>query len=183
MDISPDSDSGTIKTNKCGIVVDLLCETPAMKRSLITFFVLLIGISGWAQIREVKSRAEDHKRDRGNHTSESRYSGSTDDGDSFIATFFGDLIFGSIYNGFSLAQFYQLDNAREEDWRISGEFKVNGGVNFSNNTYFDSQSIRGNWGLFSTQVRRMNVNDVSGGVIREIFLRVPGCFRNIFPSL
>jgi len=135
-----------------------------MKIIFLVWFIFLVSFSLSAQIREVKSRATSYKYS-GSSTTSSDYSNSSSDDDdgSFILELFGNLIFGGIYRGFSSAQYYQLDNARQEDWRISGEFKVNGGVNFGTVNYFDTQSIRGNWGLFSTQVRRMNVNDVSGG--------------------
>ncbi len=65
-------------------------------------------------------------------------------------------------NGISLAQQHQLSNSNEEKWRTGMELKLDGGINFSEAEFFDSQMIRGNYGLFSTQLRRINVNDVSG---------------------
>lgn len=106
------------------------------------------------------SRANDHKLKAGSTSSDD--SSSSSDDDSFLAALVGDILFGSIYRGFNVAQFYQLNNANEEDWRTGFEIKVNGGVNFRKVEFFDSQMIRGNWGLFSTEVRRFNVNDVSG---------------------
>lgn len=135
-----------------------------MKRLTLGYLLLLLCISSFAQIRAVKSRATSYKSSKsvGTSSSDSYYASDDDDG-SFFGELIGQAIFGGIYRGFSSAQHYQLNNAWEEDWRISAEFKLSGGVNFGTVNYFDQQMIRGNYGLFSTQVRRMNVNDVSGG--------------------
>lgn len=114
-----------------------------------------------SQVREVKSRAASYKSSNSSSSeSSSSYSG---DVDWFLVELFADLFTEVIFGSFSAAQYGQLQNADVEDWRVSAEFKAFGGVNFGNVTYFDRQMIRGNWGLFSTQLRRMNVNDVSGG--------------------
>ena len=136
-----------------------------MSKILSPILLSFLLVTSYGQVREVKSRASSYKSggSGGSSSSSDSYSYSSDDGsDNFFVALIGDVIFGSIYHGFSQAQFYQLNNANEEDWRISLEIKVNGGVNFSDVEFFDSQTIRGNWGLFSTQVRRFNVNDVSG---------------------
>lgn len=132
-----------------------------MGRFLVSTLFSFIFFFVNAQVREVKSRADDYKSGDSS-SSDNNYTSTTDDGNNFFADLFGEILFGTIYHGFSTAQFYQLNNSDEEDWRTSLELKANGGVNFSSVDFFDSQLIRGNWGLFSTEVRRFNVNDVSG---------------------
>ena len=117
----------------------------------------------FAQVRDVKSRASDYKSNKSSSSSESSYSYSSGGGDgNFFVALFSDVLFGSIINGFSAAQHAQLNNADVEDWRTSLEVGVSGGLDFGEVEFFDRQMIRGNWGLFSTQLRRFNVNDVSG---------------------
>lgn len=130
---------------------------------LLGVFFAFITLSTQSQVREVKERATEYSS--GSATSDSRsysYESTSDDGDFFLVQLVGELMFGSIINGFSSAQFYQLNNSNSENWRISFEAKLNGGINFSQVEFFDSQTIRGNYGLFSMQLRRFNVNDVSG---------------------
>lgn len=133
-----------------------------MKIFLIILFSFA-ALSIQSQVREVKQRATEYSS--GSATSDSRsysYESTSEDGDFFLVQLVGELMFGSIINGFSTAQFYQLNNSNSEDWRISFEAGLNGGINFSQVEFFDSQTIRGNYGLFSMQLRRFNVNDVSG---------------------
>ncbi len=139
----------------------------SMKKTIATFFFLLSILCASSQVREVKSRATSYKESSKDSSSGSRSYDGDDAGDAFLvelfAQLFTEVIFGGIYSGVYAAQYGQLVNADIEDWRVSGEFKMSGGLNIGNVNFFDSQMIRGNWGLFSTQLRRMNVNDVSGG--------------------
>lgn len=132
-----------------------------MKRIFTTTFLVLFIFCALGQVRDVKSRASAYKS--GSSSSSDGGSSYSGDVDWFFVEVFADLFTEVIFGSFSNAQFNQLQNADVEDWRISGEFKIAGGLNFGNVNYFDRQMIRGNWGLFSSQLRRMNVNDVSGG--------------------
>ncbi len=128
----------------------------------LTFILFLITCCHFtnAQVREVKSRATNHKSS--NNQSSSDYSASGDSDDFF---FMFDLLFemfNPMIRGINQAQKRQLLFAEEENWRKGFEFKLKSGIGINNVDFFNSQSIRGNYGLFSTQLRRFNVNDVSG---------------------
>lgn len=131
-----------------------------MKRIISTSFFMLCSFFALSQVQKVKSRALSYKE---SNKSSSLVSNNDNEGNSFLVELFTDVIFGSIYNGLYYAQYGQLKNADIEDWRISSEFKALGGLNLGNINFLNSQMIRGNWGLFSTQLRRINVNDVSSG--------------------
>lgn len=69
-----------------------------------------------------------------------------------------DIMIRALYE----AQVEQLRLAADDDWRISLEADAMAGVDVNNIEFFNSQSLRGNWGLFSSQVRRFDINDVTG---------------------
>ncbi len=126
------------------------------------FFTLFLLRSGNAQIREVKSRASSYKSSSSASSSNSYSSSNDDSGDSF---FIFDILFNMftpMVRGIGEAQRRQLTFANDDPWRIGGELKLIGGINFFNPDFFNSQMIRGNYGLFSTQIRRFSLSDVSG---------------------
>ena len=126
-------------------------------------FFFLMSYFGAAQVREVKSRASSYKSSSSSSSSSNDYSSSDSDSDDFFFLF--DLMFdmfSPLVRGIGVAQSRQLEYAYEENWRTGFEFKLNGGTNFAQPDLFNSQTIRGNYGLFSTQIRRFNLNDVSG---------------------
>ncbi len=128
---------------------------------LLLISVLLLS-NGYSQIREVTSRAEAFKNYNDGSSHISDYSGSDDGvGSLFLIDLFVGMM-RPMVKGIHLAQQAQLQNSPTELWRTGLELKLDGGINFSEAEFFDSQMIRGNYGLFSTQLRRFNVNDVSG---------------------
>ncbi len=134
-----------------------------MKKRSFTVAFVLISFLSIAQVREVKSRASEYKSNKSSSSTDNSYSYFGDDGEgSLLVSLFSDLFVGTLINGFSAAQYAQMNNAAEEDWRKSLEIGLSGGLNCREVEFFDRQMIRGNWGLFSTQLRRFNVNDVSG---------------------
>lgn len=118
-----------------------------------------------SQIRDVKSRATSYKNNKSSSSerssSSSWSSSSNDTGSLFLLDMFTGLL-DVTFSGIFHAQQNQLLNKDIEDWRTGVEFGINGGLNFNEVNFFNSQSIRGNYGLFSTQFRRFDVNDVSG---------------------
>lgn len=128
--------------------------------TLVAVLVLLL-YPVMAQVREVTSRANEYKNSGG--SSESSYSSSSgsDAGRLFLFDLFAGLA-RPMVNGLIYAQQSQLSNLDQEPWRTGIEFKLLGGLNWGSSTSFNSQHIRGNYGLFSTAIRRFDFNDVSG---------------------
>lgn len=131
-----------------------------MNQKFVYLLILVFwGQLGYSQLREVKSRATAFK----NTSSSSRsdyYSSNSGESLFLFDLFVG--IFKPLVTGVSYAQKRQIEFASDDEWRRSIEFKVNGGIGLQRTDLFNSQAFRGNYGLFSTQVRRFNVNDVSG---------------------
>ena len=136
-----------------------------MTHKLASFLVLSILLChiGTAQIREVESRASSYKSSSSSKGSSSDSHSSNFDSDDYFFMF--DLLFEMfrpMVKGISLAQRRQLEQASSYAWRTGVEFNLYGGLNFSQPYLFNSQVIRGNYGLFSTQIRRFSLSDVSG---------------------
>ncbi|SNT35561.1 hypothetical protein SAMN05421640_3499 [Ekhidna lutea] len=137
-----------------------------IQRNLILSVLFFSSFLSVSQVREVRSRANAFKNSSSSYSSNSNssdYSYSSDDSEGSL--FLIDLFIGMMrpmVQGVSLAQQAQLENIQEERWRAGLDLKLNGGINFKEAEFFDTQMLRANYGLFSTQLRRFNLNDVSG---------------------
>lgn len=133
-------------------------------RTALLSIPLLFCLLGQAQIRDVKSRASSYKSNSSSSSDSNTSSWSTSSGDAgglfLLDVFTGlmDVTFSGLYH----AHQNQLQFKDIEDWRTGWEFGINGGLNYNEVNFFNSQFIRGNHGLFSTQFRRFDVSDVSG---------------------
>ncbi|MEM9324450.1 MAG: hypothetical protein AAGA85_02295 [Bacteroidota bacterium] len=132
-------------------------------KSLLTaipFFTLLIA---YGQVGEVKERARDFKQVGRSGSSESRSSSGGSDG--FSELFIAEAAWAVLQlpiEGLIQGQTYQLQRRHDEPWRISLEMSVTGGFDPGKEVTLLAPTVRGNWGLFSTQLRYNRVFDQTG---------------------
>lgn len=143
-----------------------------MRFVFVSFFSILFlfsGFSNQAQVGKAKENARSYKSgsssSSGNSGNSSSGGSSWDSGSSFGDDLFislaGELIilpFKALY----LGQADQLLLARDDDWRISFEGRMLGGYDPFQNVTLVQPQIRGNWGLFSTQLRYNRLFDNTG---------------------
>ncbi len=131
-------------------------------RSILIAISLILCIGAFAQVGEVKERAREHKESGDSGSSSDSWSS---DGDDELDAFFLEAAWFIIrlpFEGLYLAQVHQLHRRYEEPWRISFETDVSGGFDPSGNVSLLTPTIRGNWGLLSTQLRYTRVFDMTG---------------------
>ena len=102
----------------------------------ITLFFFLIA--SHAQVREVKNRAQDHKE-------------------------FGEIITDLLLEIMWRGQDRQLNLAERDAWRTSLESSLVGGYDFDQPSTLINPVIRGNWGLYSKQLRWTKISDQTEG--------------------
>jgi len=121
----------------------------------VIFIIALFSIKNvYGQVDEVKVKSNENqeKKTSGNDS-------GGNDGDGFMAEveFFFDAI-----NGIFLAQEAQLMRKKEEPWMVSLEGMLYNGYYTKNNTLLYLPSFRANWGLFSTSLRFIKMQDNTG---------------------
>lgn len=129
---------------------------------LLLLIFLLSSFCAFSQVREIKKRSNSNKQS----TSSSESSSSGSSGGGLLDVLIGDLIFGIIKLPFKAAfqaQNIQADKFSTDPWRVSFEGQAKMGVDFRENTMLINPVVRGNYGLFSTQIRYNSISDVSGG--------------------
>ncbi len=133
-----------------------------MKRILIT--CLLLGIfltpSLHAQVNKAKENAKNYKNndsnsERGESNGDSFDSGG---GGGCVGAFFVDILF----QGIGAAHMHMLDRRFDEPWIVSLESQLTSAIDPSTGTVSFTPSVRGNWGLFSTQLRTNRLFDGTG---------------------
>ena len=127
----------------------------------ISLSLVLLSISQ-AQIREVKSKASAYKSSTNSSETWNNSNSSSNAGSTIIFELIEHLIVNPIVYVFEVEQKDQIDRNNTENWVVSAELNLRAGTNLSQVGYFDSQSIRGNYGLFSSEIRRINLKDVGG---------------------
>ena len=120
--------------------------------------------SSIAQVGEAKAKARAQKSSGSSSSSGSSDSGSSVGSDLASNFFFyvGWELIQLPVKGLYLGQADQLLKAKTEDWRISFEGKFMGAYDPLTNTTLIQPNIRGNWGLFSTQLRYNRIFDETG---------------------
>ncbi len=129
---------------------------------LISIIIFGLTTISEAQVGKAKSNARKSK-------SSSSSSSSSSDGDSFSSSegsaCMGDLIFFFFqvsFNGVGTIQQNMLDRREDEPWIVSLDGHLTAGVDPSQGTIGFSPTIRGTWGLFSTQFRTNRIFDGTG---------------------
>lgn len=125
------------------------------------------SLSVQAQVGKAKENARSYKSGSSSGSSSSS-GGSTGWGDS--GSTLGEDLFISIageliilpFKALYLGQADQLLLARDDDWRISFEGRILGSYGPLENVTLVQPQIRGNWGLFSTQLRYNRIFDNTG---------------------
>ena len=126
------------------------------KASALTLGLVVLYLNLFAQVGEVKKKSRENKTQKENRTSDSGFSGGEDGGDFFID------IFAEIFAGLGHAQANMLSRKAEEPWLVSLATDLPFGYYFKEETFLFLPSIRGNWGLFSTQLRYNLIQDKTG---------------------
>ena len=120
---------------------------------LATLFFMLFSFSmSYSQVGDVK---ESSKNDTRENRSSDRYSGSSSN-----VFFIFELI--NFVPVMIQAHKDMLDRKQDEPWLVSLDLGLNAGYYSSESTSVLLPSIRGNWGLFSSQVRWNRMQDLTG---------------------
>lgn len=116
-----------------------------------------------AQVGKAKENAREYKSgSSGSRSSGSSEGGSSSDAGSEIIAIIGWEIVQLPFKAMYLGQADQLLKARTEDWRISFEGRMLGGYDVFRDVTLIQPNVRGNWGLFSTQLRYNRIFDDTG---------------------
>ncbi len=138
--------------------------------SFISILFLLSAFAGQAQVGKAKENARSYKsgssgssQSGSNSTGVFGTSGDSDNsfGEDLIISIVGEILilpFKAMY----LGQADQLFLANVDDWRVSFEGRMLGGYGPLENVALIQPQVRGNWGLFSTQLRYNRIFDNTG---------------------
>lgn len=139
--------------------------------SFVSILFFFSALSSQAQVGKAKEKARSYKSGStsGNSPSSSSTRGgftlSGDSGSSFGEDFLISIV-GEILilpmKALYLGQADQLFLAHADDWRISFEGRMLGGYGPLENVALIQPQVRGNWGLFSTQLRYNRIFDNTG---------------------
>ncbi len=122
-------------------------------KTALLFTILLLSFSYTeAQVGKVKEKA---KNDTRSNRSNDSYSGSNSN-----IFFFIDVI--NLIPVIINTHKSMLERRAEEPWLVSLDINLQGGYYNTESTSLMLPSIRGNWGLFSTQFRWNNIQDLTG---------------------
>lgn len=144
-----------------------------------------------AQVRDIKSTIQSDKE--GGVSTYSRSSGVNSMSSSYSAPDFGDGIaefligsffyytFYGVYLGLKHGQYLMQERRDLHPETFSMQGAAFGGFDFSHSTAVVNTSLRGNWGLFASDMRYLNTHDVTGRLNvwdwQVLILRFP--IRNI----
>lgn len=148
------------------------------KFTLIAVLTLLALPSVHAQTRHVREKVAEDKSSSASSASHSSTSSASspsapewdpDFGDSF----FGDLLLQGIvygvgyagygvYKGFWHGQQAVMDHREDRPELVSLQGSLSGGFDFKRNTFMASPAIRGNYGIFASDLRYVNMRDATG---------------------
>lgn len=135
-----------------------------MKRAILLHFALFFCcFYSFSQVREIKKRSDSNKQ-RSSNSSDNSSSDASSGG--FLEMLVSDIVFGIVKLPFQAAfhaQSQQSAKFQSDPWRLSFEVQVKSGIDFRQNTMLLNPEIRGNYGLFSSQLRYSKISDVSGG--------------------
>ena len=131
----------------------MLDPFPTFSRFITFLFIIIFSSSiALAQVDKVKEKS---KNDTPSNRSNDGYSGTGS----------GIFFFIDVVNLFPLmidAHKDMLERKEAEPWLVGLDLSLNGAYNSDNTTTLLLPSIRGNWGLFSTQMRWNNLQDNTG---------------------
>ena len=159
------------------------------KNLLFILFTLIVSLSE-GQVREIKSNIQTDKKEvsiRPRHSSASSnavsYSAPNfEDGIAeFLVGSFFYYTFYSAYLGAHQAQGYMQDRREFHPETFSLQGSILGGFDFPHKATTLASSVRGNWGIFASDMRYLHTNDVTGNLNvwdwQILLLRFP--IRNI----
>ena len=125
-----------------------------------------------AQTRSVREKVEADKLSSGNSPSySSRSSTSEPDWEpDFSDAGLGEMIAGAlvyvtgyaVYKGFWHGQYAVMQQRENRPELVSLQGSLSGGFDHQSNTFLASPAIRGNYGIFASDLRYVNMSDVTG---------------------
>lgn len=122
-----------------------------------------------AQVRDVRSNIEKDKSEQSTFSSSRRETTSSysppDLSDGFGTFLLGSLFYYTaygVYRGMQYGQMLMQYRRPEHPETFALEGDVMAGFDFNNNAMMLSPSVRGNWGLFASDLRLQITNDVTG---------------------
>ncbi len=133
---------------------------------------LLVAFYSTAQVREVRSNIEKDKSENSDVPSSYGQSHTAsysppDLSDGFAAFILGSLFYYTAYGAYRGLRYGQ-SLMQERRYKHPETFSLEGnlitGFDFQNNTVMLSPSVRGNWGLFATDLRFNYTTDVTGDI-------------------
>jgi len=142
-----------------------------MKRSLFLLPLIMLATLSHAQVREIKSNIKSDESGMSSyysHTSEPNTSSSftpPDFGDGIAEFLVGSFFYYTFYSAYLGLQYAQgiMQDRREyypETFSIQGS--ILGGFDFAHSGSTYTSSLRGNWGIFASDMRYLNTHDVTG---------------------
>lgn len=163
-----------------------------MKRRLFLIALIVLATThlSRAQVREIKSNIDSDKNGASSyysHPSEFNTSSSFsppdfEDGiaEFLVGSFFYYTFYGA-YLGLHYAQGIMQDRREYHPETFSLQGSILGGFDFANRGSTLTSSVRGNWGLFASDMRYVNTHDVTGNLNvwdwQVLILRLP--IRNV----
>jgi hypothetical protein len=148
------------------------------KVTLITIIALLVFQSAHAQTRNVREKVSEDKSSSQPSSSGSRTSSASSPSGpewdpDFENSFFGDLLLQGIvygvgyagfgvYKGFWHGQQAVMNHREDRPELVSLQGTLSGGFDSQHNTFMASPAIRGNYGIFASDLRYVHMRDVTG---------------------
>ena len=142
-----------------------------MKKILVTLCFLLALFSAVSQVRDVRQKAAKDKSSSGTRGSSGSKSGSsssfTDDDDGCFDFIVFELFYHAItgaFKGVYYAQSYTLQQKADRPELISFQAALSSGYDYKFNAFTTIPALRGNWGVFASDLRMVHVHDVTGNM-------------------
>ncbi len=145
------------------------------KFTLCSIIALLAFQSVLSQTRRVREKVEEDRQSTSNYSSySSSSSGSSSSGPDWEPDFdgasLGDIVAGAIfyvtgyavYKGFWYSQYAVMEKREKRPELVSLQGMLASGFDYQRNTFMASPAIRGNYGIFASDLRYVNMRDVTG---------------------
>ncbi len=144
-----------------------------MKKVTLFFIIALLAFQTvHAQTRRVREKVAEDKSSARSYSSNSS-SSSTSEPDwepDFDDASLADIVAGAvfyvtgyaIYKGFWYGQQAVMEKREDRPELVSLQGTLSGGFDFQRNTFMASPAVRGNYGIFASDLRYVNMSDVTG---------------------
>ena len=141
-------------------------------RLFLLAFCFIISLNAAAQVRDIRANIENDQSDessfstcRGASSSSSSSYSPPELGDGLAEFLLGNLFYYTaygVYKGLAYGQWLMQTRREKYPEIFSLEANLRAGFDFRQNTQLLSPSLKGNWGLFATELYVRAINDVTG---------------------